>query len=322
MLCIDVLGPDQDGLEVNPTEFESITKRSSSTIRTFKYTNTRWMGTKGGIRFSMTKRRNVMLGLGALAFGSGATFVSGAFDGQVTSPTAELQVLADARLTVRAPDTIPAGDPDGFSGATNAVKKSPLDDFTDTEFDRENLPTAQIHDTDVNSDFIIRAGVTTGEDVSFDGIMEIINEDGEPHDVGISYGDYDGGQDGTESDPDGYGSDVNTSEWDDSSELDPKDVQDIYQFRVPDDSDYLPPAASSSEKLLSPSPGDDGTGSTPRDRYNETVTIGDGEAAIVVLDYNTSGKTGVINQAAAGGNPFQGSTWVSLLEQIWVEVDP
>lgn len=270
----------------------------------------------------MPKRRNVMLGLGALAFGSGAVSVSGAFDSSVTEPTAELQVLADARVRVKAPSTIPSGDPDGFSSTTAAEKKDPLDDFTDSAFERTNLPTAQIHETDENDAYTMRAGVTTGESAAFRGIMEISNEDGTSHDVGINYGDYDGGTDGTESDPDGYGSDVDTSAWDDSNTLDPKDVQEIYQFRIPDDSDYLPAAASSSEKLISPDPGVDGNGTDPRDQYNETVTIGDGESAIVVLEYDTTGKTGVINQAAAGGNPFQASTYVSLLEKIWVEVDP
>lgn len=270
----------------------------------------------------MAKRRSVILGLGALATGSGAVSLSGAFSSNVTNPGAELQVLADARLRVKAPTTIPTGDPTGYSGTTAAVKKDPLDAFTDTAFDRANLPTAQIHQTNENDNYLMRAGVTTGTDTAFRGIMEIVNEDGVSHDVGINYGDYDGGVDGTESDPHGYGSDVDTTAWGNSNTLDPKDVQEIYQFRVPDDTNYLPASASASEKLLSPDPTVDGSSTVPRDRYNETVTIGNGESAILILDYNTSGKTGVINQAAAGGNPFQASTYVSLLEKIWVEVDP
>lgn len=252
-----------------------------------------------------------MLGLGALAFGSGAVTMSGAFSSNVTNPTAELQVLADARLVVRAPATIPSGDPSGFTGTTAAVKKDPLDSFTDPAFERTNLPTAQIHQTAENDNYQIRAGVTTGTDTAFRGIMEIVNNDGSSHDVGINYADYD-----SPSTTNGYGSDVDTSSWGVSSTLDRQDVQEIYQFRVPNDASYLPSSASAAEYLLSPDP------TVDSDKYSQTITIGNGESAILVLDYNTSGKTGTINNAATGGNPFQASTYVSLLDSLWVEVDP
>lgn len=257
----------------------------------------------------MAKRRSVMLGLGALAFGSGAVTMSGAFSSDVTNPSAELQVLADARMVVRAPATIPSGDPSGFTGTTAAVKKDPLDSFADPAFDRASLPTAQIHQTDENDNYLMRAGVTTGEDAAFRGIMEIANNDGTSHDVGINYADYD-------SSTEGYGSDVDTASWGVSNTLDRQDVQEIYQFKVPNDASYLPSSAAAAEYLLSPDP------TVDSDKYKETITIGNGESAILVLDFNTSGKTGTINNAATGGNPFQASTYVSLLDSLWVEVDP
>lgn len=256
----------------------------------------------------MAKRRSVILGLGALATGSGAVITSGAFAGQVTNPSAELQVIADARLLVRAPASPPTKDTASWIDTT---AKSPLDSFSDPAFERTKLPTAQIHDTNQNDNYVIRAGVKTGESNTFDSIMEIKNEDGVAHDVGINYGDYDDGS------THGYGSDVDANTWDtgDASAIDRKDVQEMYQFRIPDNADYLPDSTASGQKLLSPDPGD----SDDSDKYSETVTVGAGESAYVVLQFDTIGKAGHINNAATGGNPFEAGTYVSLLNSIWVE---
>lgn len=250
----------------------------------------------------MAKRRGVVLGLGALATGSGAVFASGAFDTDTTSPTATLQVLSDGNIVVEGDDSA-----DNVDSATDTTLFDETGELEDEDIDRGELPLATVND-EVNADLEIEVLVELRENGEFDPILNVTN--GDPDDVNIEIRYEDSGGD------DLYGDTVG-----DDNDLEAGDVQTIFQFED-EDGNRISPAPDYSDDV-------DNTG-------ENTVTISSGETEEISLNINTdfnSGDsggsggdiTGIINSIAGNGDRGFGEDEnngsVELLNGILVHAD-
>ena len=222
----------------------------------------------------MAKRRNVIMGLGAMAVGSGAVFGASASFNQATSPGADLRVIADAQLRVRSvrndadvPQVVSEiGSLSGDFGDNYVLRDTENIERGDTEvfeddaapqgiddlvselqdsIDSPGSPTAAgLEITDgVNNDLGINAALTTGEQHGFDPLIEITNDSPDDYEVGISFAENDDESGGNVDDPngdtDGYGDNVGVAESFEYNDSDPetvsrKAVQEIYQFKLSD----------------------------------------------------------------------------------------
>lgn len=300
----------------------------------------------------MAKRRSVVLGLGALATGSGAILTSGAFDTDFAAPDADMRVIADAQLRVRSVRDS-QGDPavaantaaSDFTGRDGSLDSSDfyVDDTEDlsTDFDEffsdhvegliespgaPNAAALEINE-DINSDLGLRTAFSNGITGGFDPIIEITNNDNVDYNIKINYAENDGDSDDIVG-QNGYGSDVNTTTGEftdsDNNNVSRETVQDIYQFHLTS-TDIGGRNDSSSDRLLSPDPSVDGSGSNAADENNDSYSLSSGETVFVELQINTDeGHDGrnlipEINSAAAGGDDvFAGNANLSLLNEIYV----
>ena len=177
------------------------------------------MGDVGSRR--MPKRRTTILGLGALAMGSGAAFTSATFQNSVDAD-ADMRVIVDERLTVRAGelfDGLNPGDVDAGetftaivdSGDTETPSDILFDDDTTiddngteyetvlTEDDDKRIPTpAAVANDGENGDFAFAIAVDINDDVSFDELIEIDNELERSVEAGITFETF--GEDASEVD--------------------------------------------------------------------------------------------------------------------------
>ena len=169
----------------------------------------------------MPKRRTTILGLGALAMGSGAAFTSATFQNSVDAD-ADMRVIVDERLTVRAGelfDGLNPGDVDAGETFTAIVDsedtETPSDILFDddttiddngteyetvlTEDDDKRIPTpAAVANDGENGDFAFAIAVDINDDVSFDELIEIDNELERSVEAGITFETF--GEDASEVD--------------------------------------------------------------------------------------------------------------------------
>lgn len=162
----------------------------------------------------MPKRRSMILGLGALAMGSGAAFTSAAFENSVDAG-ADMRVIVDERLIVRAGDlfdSLSAGefndndDPftavvseEGSETPTSVLFEEsdtlPNEEDTyksvlaDEDEDRIPTPAAVVNDGE-NGDFAFAIAVDLNENVSFDGLIEIENQFEDSVEAGITFAEF------------------------------------------------------------------------------------------------------------------------------------
>ncbi len=213
----------------------------------------------------MAKRRNVLAGLGALAFGSGAMTMSGAFSGNASTPESDLRVIADAQLRVRAArggsgsDNIVADYNTGsnVSSTSSGNRTLQADDVNVTEkdlygswddfynnsieglIDSPGAPRAvglEINDGE-NDNLGLRLGVTNGITASFEPLLEVVNNSNNTHDVGIHYADNSTTNDSLSGETHGYGGDVDIGgsyTADGTNTVSRQVVQEIYQFKIDD----------------------------------------------------------------------------------------
>lgn len=216
----------------------------------------------------MAKRRNVIMGLGALAFGSGALSSVAGFSGNLADPESDFRVIADSELVVRstrdssgAPIVRGNNDDTSFSGTGSRTLGSGDVNITDTgyssdysSFKSDNLNPlissvgqpaalgAELNQ-EANNQLAIRLGVSLGLNEDIDPFVEVTNNTNTEYLVKFNYGEND---DSTTSDEiinsnDGYGADVTSGNSDftgaNSGEVSRQLVQEVFQWRL-DGSDY------------------------------------------------------------------------------------
>ena len=254
----------------------------------------------------MVKRRTTILGLGALAMGSGAAFTSAAFQNSV-APESDLRVVVEENLEVRKgpgfDDSDPEyiDDPDFFDGG---------DIDESGAFEEDETPLAYVND-DVNDDLVIKAAQDVGvSSFRFEEIIEISNQTTEAVDVGIAY----------DRDADQYGDDVD-------SPLSFEVGQRVYQFEANELGDGSSPTFNAGGgDLISPEPGADGVTSGSNDTIANdddkpaaAVEVPEGETLSIDLVVDTGTDSDVIEDAAglSGGFGEERGT-VDILDEITV----
>ena len=171
----------------------------------------------------MPKRRTTILGIGALAMGSGAAFTSAAFASS-TEPSADFRVVVDQQLVVAANDdpdnnvTTESDDSDAsnpseylFGGPEDVINTENIN-FGDVTSDGE----AAVNDGQ-NDNLEVALAVTSGENGSFDPILQVQNEGDTAANVGITISEY--------------GSDVDV-DGDDSEPISTTDVNSAFTFEI------------------------------------------------------------------------------------------
>lgn len=246
-------------------------------------------------------RRKTVLGLGAIATGSGAVFSSAAFQSSVNS-TADMRVVVEDDLIVEAGpafrnngnyDSNPSGDK--FYGTDNNGLFDDAESLGD--IDIENLPAARVNDG-TNGDLYIQTAVKNRDKsgsstvVDFPNLLRVRNDGTERAAVGITYQPTDAA----------YGGDVL-----DDGPIDANDVIQAYEFN----------AGGGSGNKISPDSNYDGN---PANTVE--VSAGGTENIGLTIDLSVGTIVEDIAEAAAPGKSevFNGGEYdtVHILEQIQV----
>lgn len=247
----------------------------------------------------MVKRRTTVLGIGALATGSGAAFSSAAFQNSV-NPGADFRIIAASDLTVRRGNAF-----NGQSSADYVVDN--YDSVTGVSFDDINpsdLPLAWANSSEDDQLDVQLARLNNSSQVVFEDLIEIANAGDSSESVGIGYF---GGYNNTNVD-----NSTNSSATS-GSQVSIKDVQEMFQFEAQAAGNL----AFGSDTLISPDPntwGSDNGGYDNDDDSNAPanyITLDPGDTVQVDVVTDLSGtQTSIIQNATdlGGGDPFQGDT--------------
>lgn len=201
----------------------------------------------------MPKRRNVLMGLGAIAVGSGALSAAALSDS--VSPDADFRIIAAADLRARRGNSFTEEPP-----ADYVVEGYDDEDPGDSQVDFSEIGAPDLDDgmiawadDDENGDLEVQLGFQNRSVTrTFDDFLEIENHGDTVESVGIH---YDGGY-----------ADPTEEEWYDNSYSDESadpitryDVQEIFQFEVTEDelNDLDAYDDHGSDEVITPSPGDD-----------------------------------------------------------------
>lgn len=161
------------------------------------------------------QRRTLMLGLGALSAGSGATIVTGAFDGDATVDGGDgLRTISSAEINLN-----PGDEHD-----------DEIDDIEDGEFEDLDLPLSNVEEVDGELEIEIVTAINAS-DTTFDELFEVEVAGTEPVEVTVSANaadeidgenieDEDDLQDDIE---DAYGFEIGEEEEDNSAQINPSD---------------------------------------------------------------------------------------------------
>lgn len=292
-------------------------------------------------------RRKAVVGLGMLAMGSGATLTSAAFQSS-TQPSADLRVVVEDSLRVRAGKAFRDGQETGNYGTVNnnyddkfEITPSSESFFNSgglADLDADETPKATVDDK-INGDLKAEVGVNPDDSefadtndlgadkLRFPNILQVVNEGPQQLDIAILY-DRNNTAFGTNGQ---YGGDVDFS-GNTSSDITIPLVQHIYRFKV--DKNDLP--NTSSDVQISPDSGT--TGSTITEGYSEgdyptgAVTVGPGEIMNIHLDvfftdagggFSSVDTKGILIDEATDNDPFTADLEVlDLLDGITVATDP
>ena len=249
-------------------------------------------------------RRKTVLGLGALATGSGAVFSSAAFQSSV-NPTADMRVVVEDNLVVEAGNSFRGSggayleDPseDKFYGTGDGSLFSGSDSLDSVDID--DLPAARVND-DQNGGLYIETAVKNRDEngnpivVEFPDLLRVTNEGTETAEVGISY----------QPTNDAYGADVGVN----GGSVPAGDVVDAYVFE----------SEGGSGGKISPNTYDGDPANTT------TVGVGETEQIGLTIDLGV-GSGPIVEDIAEAASPgtsdvFNGGEYdtVQLLEEIRV----
>lgn len=265
----------------------------------------------------MAKRRRVLVGMGALVFGSGVMSVQTGFTNSV-SPTGDMRVVVSEELTVE-PGAIfrdGTGDPDGTldpGGNSPGPKGTTLkDQATNTLFGGNDndglanlsvseLPAAAVNDTSSNTNGDLSLEVATGIGVDgqigtgAEGVIQVRNDTTETQDVSIRFGSF--GNDAS-----GEGGDVSE-----------QNIVDIFQFRD-----------ESGTRISTTDP------STSPQTVGDVASISPGAVEQIYIDFNTSDSangSGTVESelesaASTSGSPFEGQTdTINLVDTLEIGIE-
>lgn len=225
-------------------------------------------------------RRKTLLGMGALATGSGAVFSSAAFQNSV-SPGSDLRVIVDEQLRVEPGILFRDGEnaADAFSAGNNVTSVSYNGDSVTVKnqstsslfggqssdglenIDSDDVPAVAINNK-INGDLSLEMAVDYQKNNQIGstsaGVLQIQNETGTSQEVAIRYEDANGTA---------FGEDVGSG----NREISASQVVKIFEFYD-----------SSGNKI---SPTDDSPGTTPQTVAN-TVSISSGSTEQIYVKYN------------------------------------
>ena len=278
-------------------------------------------------------RRKTVLGLGAMATGSGAVFSSAAFTNSAQADadfrvrvSEDLQVEAgnafndDGSVAASSPNDEKFIDPEdsGDSGTgDNFYESNDLGSVFESGGQDRSPPLATVSARDenavsgpayagVNDDLAIFVALDEGDGTtSFSGLLQVTNNTNQDQNVGIAY-------DGTSS-PSQYGSDA------ENSNVTTEDVQEAYQFKQ-------------GSTLISPDPTETGGGATDNtttgwdgdaeDAPANTVTVSSASTVQIELETDVDKITDLAAQAGLSPGFGEASKAVDLLDGITVVAEP
>ena len=264
----------------------------------------------------MVKRRSMVVGLGALATGSGAVFSSAAFANSVT-PSSDMRVVVDEDLTVEPGVIFRDGssasasfDPSSSNtpGSTSVYNSNAYSLFGDNDSDGladisvDNLPAASANNADDGS-LSLEIAVALDVDDTIgngqNGLIQVNNDTVDSHDIAIRFS--------------SFGSDVPDSGSPGSSDVTQGQVVETYQFYDSDGNRISPGIGQANGNGILPDP----------QKVPNTVTVDAGSTEQIYLDYDTATHAKDIQDAAdLGDNPFNESQdTVNLVDEIEVGIE-
>ena len=290
-------------------------------------------------------RRKTLLGMGALATGSGALFTSAGFQSS-TQPDSDLRVVVDQNLQFGAnPDLDIDGRDDltdnpGFFDDNNSTDSGVLNETSGGAFNEGNetsgfdddgsngfdpnsdpdgngfnegfepsLPLAYVKG--VNDNLVVKAAVPVGTTHTFDSLFRLSNTTGNTIEFGIA---YDRNGDGND-DNGNYGIDI------DQDPLTYNQAQQIYQFERAGNSNLISPEPNTSGEAGNYS---DVNITTPSDRPASLVEVSPGGQVNIDLSVDASTDEDDIREAAEldeAAFGFQTDT-VQIIDVITVVSQP
>jgi hypothetical protein len=262
----------------------------------------------------MVKRRSMVVGLGALATGSGAVFSSAAFSNSVT-PSSDMRVVVDEDLTVEPGILFRDGpDPDDdfaplssntpYDSTVRNGNDSPLFGGNDglNDINVEDLPAASANNEEdgaLNLEVAVALDVDGGQIGNGpNGLIQINNDSVDDRDVAIRFSEF--------------GSDVADSGSAGSDEVTEEQVVETYEFYDSSDTQISTDGGTANSNGIL-----DDTQNVPN-----TVTVGAGETEQIHLAYHTDTHAQAIQDATDfDADPFSESQdTVNLVNEIEIGV--
>ena len=250
-------------------------------------------------------RRETLVGLGALATGSGALFSSAAFSNAV-NPSSDMRVVVDEKLTLEPGILFRDGsndddpfDPSASSPPGSETLKDQSSDalFTDnttpglTGIGVDDLPAAAIND-EVDQNLAFQVAVALGETGTIgdgsNGVFQVRNDTSDSQDIAIRF--------------DTFGPDADG----DTNDLSEQEAVDTFRFFDSGDNQI-----STDDPTTSPQ------------TVDNVVTVGPGTVEQIHVDYNTVTYQTELEDAAniTGSNPFNQQDTVDLVDTIEVGIE-
>jgi hypothetical protein len=263
----------------------------------------------------MAKRRSVILGMGALIFGSGAMSVNAAFNNSV-DPGGDFRAIAAEDLVIEPGisfrDGSSANDPydsslDGSTGnfyseSHNAFfdTSSPStggDDALGTDLSLGDLPAISVSDNTNGAVSVKIATINSDTATTFSQALQVRNDGDTDKEVGAKFVTFGADTDGPTNNNGGDVAEV--------------DVVDSYSFL---DSNGNRISTDETQYSGIGSPAD-----ASEQRVDNTVTVASGtvEQIDIEVDFTSAVVSDIASASNAGGNPFTGSQdTVQLVETI------
>lgn len=245
----------------------------------------------------MVKRRTTILGLGALAVGSGAVFSAAALENAFEA-TANFRVVVEDDLLVEAGAAF-RDDDDEYGNDGDNEEYAEHDGLFDgdelDDLDPDDLPFAYVNDG-VNEDLATAVatglGDGDGKEEGFADLLQVTNEGNTERHVGIAF---------SEVGEDVYEGPVHSNE-----------IADVYEFY--EDSSTNNDQISSTE--ITQIDTDDG-GVDDQDGPDNFLTVEPGETRQITLQVDTTSVADDILEAAGHNDPFSSEhNTVNLVQEI------
>lgn len=252
----------------------------------------------------MAKRRTVVLGMGAMAMGSGAALSQAAL-GDSVAPGADFRIIAAGDLRVRRGAAFE--EPEEAYVVESSIGFETLD--------ASNLPMAFANEEENGALSIELARRNSSDSFTFTDLVEIENVGSTTESVGINFDD--GTTDGYF--PDGTESWFTADYTEDSEQITKRDIQEIFRFVVrQEELDALDQTAHSGDEQISPDPASGGD-----EDPDFFVELGPAESIQIDLVTTLDGdQVSIFAGEANVGDPFDGShDDFQLLESVNVGIE-